>query len=300
MSVLARLREMPRGFEGPGSGATPIAKWVGGKTRLLPELIARMPKTFNRYIEPFAGGAALFWRVGPREATLADINQDLICLYRQVRDDVDGVIRVLTELDGCYKGAAAGGALTEVWNSWREHWNRRSPNDNDTERAALFSFLNRTCFNGLWRVNSKGEFNVPIGDYKNPRIVDEVGLRAANKALQSVALHAGDYHSAVAGAGAQSGDFVYFDPPYDPLTKTANFTAYAPGGFGDDDQRVLAKCFTDLANRGVRVMLSNSDTPFVRDLYARHQVDSVTCGRAISSKGTTRGKVGEVIVTAGY
>ena len=271
--------------------AAPIIKWVGGKTRLLPELIARMPDRFGRYYEPFAGGAALFFRVSPERAVLNDFNADLIGVYRSVRNDVDDVIAHLERHRDLHS--------EEHYYATRTWWNNsRSPFADGAERAAAFIYLNKTCFNGLWRVNRAGEFNVPMGSYANPTICAPDALRAAQPLLAPTRLCCGDYRTAV--AEAERGDFIYFDPPYVPLTPTASFTSYTADGFGLEQQRELADTARILVARGCRVMLSNSDVPLVRSLYGGFRIDSVECARAINSNATKRGKVGEVIVMGGY
>ncbi|HVK86563.1 MAG TPA: DNA adenine methylase [Kofleriaceae bacterium] len=269
--------------------ASPVIKWVGGKTKLLPELLARMPEKFNRYYEPFAGGLALFFRVAPQRAVISDANADLIALYRAISGDVGAVIKRLqryrTEHDEAHYYATR-----ERWNQFHDKWS-------DADRAATFIYLNKTCFNGLWRVNRAGDFNVPIGRYADPPICVPDTLRAAHTLLARADLRQGDYKDAVKDAAR--GDFVYFDPPYDPVTPTANFTSYSADGFGPDDQRALADTARKLVARGCRVMLSNSDTPFIRSIYKGFTVETVKCPRAINSNAAKRGDVDEVIITAG-
>ncbi|MEZ4360067.1 MAG: DNA adenine methylase [Kofleriaceae bacterium] len=269
--------------------AAPIVKWVGGKTRLLPELLRRMPARFGRYFEPFAGGAALFFRVAPARAVLGDDNRDLVNLYRTVGAQVDDVIRRL----GVHRRLHCEAHYYEM----RARWNDATVSWTHVDRAAAFVYLNKTCFNGLWRVNRSGHFNVPMGRYEDPPICATDQLRAAAGALRRARLHHGHYRDAVKGATA--GDFVYFDPPYDPVTPTANFTGYTAGAFGPDDQRELAELARGLVARGCHVMLSNSDTPFVRSLYKGLRVDRVKCARAINSNASKRGDVDEVIITGG-
>jgi len=270
--------------------AAPIVKWVGGKTKLLPELLARMPPRHGCYFEPFAGGAALFFRTGPERAVLADSNADLIGLYTAVATDVDAVIRKL-EL---HRAAHDQRHYYET----RARWNDHGAAWTTAERAAAFIYLNKTCFNGLWRVNRAGDFNVPIGRYTDPPICVPEALRAAQAALARARLRCADYRRVV--EDAERGDFLYFDPPYDPVTTTANFTSYTAGAFGPDDQRALAETARALVARGCRVMLSNSDTPFVRSLYRGFRIDRVKCARAINSNAARRGEVDEVIVVGGY
>jgi len=274
----------------PDPVASPVIKWVGGKTKLLHELVARLPLRFERYYEPFAGGAALFFRVAPERAVLADSNADLIALYTCLTRDVAGVIRKLE-----YHRTAHSEAH---YYTTRTRWNDRELPWTTAERAATFIYLNKTCFNGLWRVNRSGAFNVPIGRYTDPPICVPDALRAASNLLGRATLRCGDYRTAV--ADARRGDFLYFDPPYDPVTPTANFTSYTAGAFGADEQRALADTARALVARGCRVMLSNSDTPFIRSLYSDFHIDRVKCSRAINSNAAKRGDVDEVIIIGGY
>lgn len=263
----------------------PVLKWAGGKGRLLPELQARLPDSFATYHEPFIGGGALFFTLAGQgrlgRARLSDANPSLIDVYLALRDDVDAVIAHLRE--HAYE---------------RERYYRVRALDPATltlpERAARIIYLNKTCYNGLYRENRRGQFNVPFGRYKNPTICDEPNLRAAARALQGADI--ARQHFSTVLDHARPGDFVYFDPPYHPLSPTANFTAYDRHGFGPDDQRRLRDVFAALAGRGVRAMLSNSDTPFVRELYGGFRVDQVYVARAVNSKANGRGKVAEVIV----
>ena len=270
--------------------ASPVVKWVGGKSRLLPELLSRMPEKFNRYYEPFAGGAALFFRLAPRRAVLADSNHDLIGLYTAIANDVGAVIRRLQ----MHREVHDESHYYEV----RTRWNDREVSWSTPERAAAFIYLNKTCFNGLWRVNRSGAFNVPIGRYTDPPICVPDALRAAQQVLARAEIRRAEYR--VATADARAGDFLYFDPPYDPLTPTANFTSYTSSVFGPDQQQELADTARALVARGCRVLLSNSDTPFIRSLYKGMQIDRVKCSRAINSNAAKRGEVDEVIITAGY
>ncbi|MGE0548073.1 MAG: DNA adenine methylase [Kofleriaceae bacterium] len=267
-----------------------MIKWVGGKTKLLPELLDRMPDSFGRYFEPFAGGAAMFFRIAPRRAVLADSNTDLIALYSAIANDVGAVIRRLEVHRKAHDEAHYYGM--------RAQWNDHSMSWSAADRAAAFIYLNKTCFNGLWRVNRSGDFNVPIGRYTDPPICVPDTLRAAQTVLARATLRCADYQTVV--ADAVRGDFLYFDPPYDPVTPTANFTSYSADGFGPDDQRALAETARKLVSRGCKVMLSNSDTPFIRSLYKGMQVDRVKCPRAINSNAARRGDVDELIITGGY
>lgn len=263
--------------------AAPVVKWAGGKTHLLPELLARMPARFGTYFEPFAGGLALFFRVVPERAVLNDLNEDLIALYHVVAHRCDALVAAVDRHRRQH--------CDVHYYAMRTLWNRREVTG--VERAALFLYLNKTCFNGLWRVNRAGDFNAPMGRYDDPAICDPDKLRAASAALGRASLRCGDYRAAI--ADAERGDFVYFDPPYDET-----FTGYTAGAFGRAAQRKLAALVRDLVACGVNVMLSNSDTPLVRELYEGLRIDRVQCPRAINSNAEERGAVDEVIVTSGY
>jgi DNA adenine methylase len=277
---------VPRQDVEPAGGAAPIVKWAGGKSRLLDELVARAPDTYRRYFEPFVGGAALYFRLRPRFAVLGDSNPDLINMYRCVAWHVEAVIRRLA------RHREAHGA--DYYYQMRERWNRPGGLPADVDRAAAFIYLNKTCYNGLWRVNSRGMFNVPLGRYEDPAIFDRLQLRAASRVLQRAELRVGHFADAV--AAARAGDFVYFDPPYHPLSDTAHFTSYTSSSFGADDQRELAELARSLVRRGCSVVVSNSDTAFVRELYRGFRIDVVDCARAINSKASARGPQRELII----
>lgn len=269
--------------------ARPIVKWAGGKSKLLTELLPRVPAEIRTYAEPFAGGAALFFALAGgagrviRRAVLCDQNEELVACYRAVKADPQAVI-----------GALEGYRYDE--DLFYEVRERSTTGMTDTHRAARFIFLNKTCFNGLWRVNSKGKFNVPFGRYDNPRIIDVEGLHAASKALALADLRVGDFAEATRGLGG--GDFVYFDPPYDPASETSDFTAYARGGFSRTDQERLADEMRRLRGAGVLVMLSNADTRKMRDLYFDFAVHSVKAPRSINSVAERRGMARELLVTS--
>jgi DNA adenine methylase len=284
---LKKIAPLGKTAQRPAATPTPVVKWAGGKTRLLEQLEVRLPGSYRRYFEPFMGGAAMFFRLEPADAVLNDCNADLVNMYRCVAGHVEAVIKRLAR----HKRDHSQEHYYEV----RDRWNARRKGDSDVERAAAFIYLNKTCYNGLWRVNSKGGFNVPMGRYTDPPICDAPKLRAASHVLRQATLTTGHYADAVADAG--KGDFVYFDPPYDPVSPTASFTSYTAGDFGADDQRALAELMRTLADRGAHVMLSNSDTPFVRKLYHGFRIEQVPCARAINSKASSRGAVMEVIVT---
>ncbi|MDQ1685812.1 MAG: adenine methylase [Frankiaceae bacterium] len=259
----------------------PFLKWAGGKRALVPALTGLMPASYGDYYEPFVGGGAVFFALRPRRAFLNDANEELVNCYAVVRDRLDDLLTAL-----------AGHRNTE---EHFRHVRAQSPEQlDDVARAARFVYLNRTCFNGLYRVNRRGEFNTPYGHYANPTLVPEALLRAASAALQGVTLTATRYLDACATAA--EGDLVYLDPPYVPVGEFADFRRYHRDQFREDDHEELARLFKDLDARGCHVRLSNSYTPWVLDLYADWNVHVVTTRRAINSNGSGRGPVREVIV----
>ena len=263
----------------------PFMKWAGGKSQLIPELVQRLPVRFSNYFEPFIGSGALFFTVRPSGAMLSDINRELINVYRIVQDQVEALIKDLKRHrhnSRYFYELRSADRKTDFW-TWSE-----------IERAGRTIFLNKTCFNGLFRVNSRGEFNVPFGDYKNPTIADEENLRSCAAALRGAELEVQPFDRI--RDFVRSGDFVYFDPPYLPLTPTANFTSYHSSGFGFQDHVKLRDLCIDLDKKGVRFMLSNSHTPQVLELFEGFDIDVVYANRAINSKAEGRGKVREVIV----
>lgn len=265
----------------------PFVKWVGGKSKLMSQLAPLLPPAVERmrHVEPFAGGGAMFFTRAPERALLADINAPLVDAYLAIRDEVGAVIQALTPLSTLH----AEGRYYAV----RERYNTASKLTR-AERTAMFIYLNKTCFNGLHRVNRKGEFNVPQGRYKNPRILDVEGLLAASAALRSATIRKAGFEEML--SLAKPGDFVYFDPPYEPVSRTSNFTSYAEGGFTQEDQERLRDVYSELDRRGCKLMLSNSDVPFVRSLYTRFRVDVVKASRAVNCQARGRGPVNEVVV----
>lgn len=272
--------------------AKPFVKWVGGKRQLIAQfrekhflLPSQFNQTTNTYYEPFVGGGAVFFEVLPERAVLSDMNAELVTTYNAIKNDVDKLIRSL-------KGHI------HSKDYFLELRAKDISNLNDIEIASRFIYLNRTGFNGLYRVNKSGQFNVPFGSYKNPVICDENNLRAVSKVLKNVSILHQDYKHVL--KTAQPGDFIYFDPPYFPVSKTASFTSYTAGSFLEKEQIELRDAFVELHKRGCFVMLSNSDTPFVNELYAdisNVTIHKVSAGRAINSKASGRGKITEVVVT---
>lgn len=274
--------------------ARPFLKWAGGKGQLLGELTSRLPMRFRRYHEPFVGGGALFFHLASlgrlkQGAVLSDYNSELVDCYRVVRDDVETLIVTLQEHAPHFNEPDYFLAIRS--------WDRQSnfKERSRVERAARTLFLNRTCYNGLYRLNNKGQFNAPFGHYKNPLVCDPINLRAVSKALQAVELCTGDFATVL--QRAEPGDLVYFDPPYVPLSPTSSFTHYTGQTFHEEEQRRLALVFRELTTRGCAVMLSNSYTDLARELYD-HAATSATvlASRKINCDGQKRGYVEELIV----
>lgn len=268
-------------------GCAPFLKWVGGKRKLLPTLLPLLPVGVERmrHVEPFLGGGAMFFSRAPRGAALSDVNSDLIETYRAVRDLPDVVLGRLRVLARDHDEA--------TYYAVRGAFNARSE-ESGPWRAAQFIYLNKTCFNGLFRVNRKGEFNVPAGKYTNPAIADADALLVASACLRGVSLRCAPFEVALRDVG--EGDFVYLDPPYAPVSDTSNFTSYTQGGFAGVDQVRLAAMFRFLDRRGAKVMLSNSDVPLTRKLYSGYTVDVIQAARSINSDASKRGAVNELVV----
>lgn len=275
--------------------ARPFLKWAGGKTQLLPELIERVPSEFGTYYEPFLGGGALFFALGPQPAVITDLNSDLIDVYRVVRDTPNELVGSLKATEQEYLNASDRAAY---YQEARALFNRK--NGALVERAVRFIFLNRTCFNGLYRVNSDGRFNVPHGRYRNPTICDEATIFACSKALRKVAVGHVDFREFRSGPlkRPSQGDFVYFDPPYVPLNKTSSFTGYTSGGFGLQEQKDLRDMALELKAKGVHVLISNSSSEVVAEFYNRSEftVEKVAARRNINSKGSGRGEISEYLI----
>lgn len=270
--------------------ASPILKWVGGKRQLLPEIRKFIPKNITTYYEPFIGGGAVLFEIQPKKAIVNDVNSELINLYMVVKNDVESLI---SDLDRHNKNNSAD-YFYEV-----RSWDRDIAFYNSltaVQRASRVHYLNKTCYNGLFRVNQAGQFNSPYGRYKNPNIVNEINLKAVNKYFNeaNVEFRNGDFEDAV--KGIRKGAFVYFDPPYDPVSDSANFTGYAKGGFDRNEQIRLKNLCDKLDERGVKFLLSNSATDFILDLYKDYKVEIIKAKRAINSNGDDRGEVDEVLV----
>lgn len=268
--------------------ASPVVKWVGGKRQLLERLMPLFPETYISYCEPFIGGGAVLFALQPQKAIVNDINSELIGVYRAIKDDVEALIKRLAQFENTKE------CFYEVrgWDRNAEFYNQLS----NIDKAARVIFLNKTCYNGLYRVNSAGEFNTPFGRYKNPNIVNESTLRAVHEYFNTadVTILNTSYSKAVQGLPEDS--FVYLDPPYDPISVTASFTGYNAGGFSREDQIALRDCCRQLDAAGIKFMLSNSATEFIQDIYSDFNITIVPAKRAINSVGSKRGCVDEVVV----
>lgn len=271
----------------------PFVKWVGGKRQLLQQFkdLGLYPPPFDsltgRYFEPFVGGGAVFFDLLPKKAILSDMNADLVITYNVIKNDVEKLIESLRrhKYDREY---------------FLKIRSKDSKKLSNIGIASRFIYLNRTAFNGMYRVNSRGEFNVPFGKYSNPIICDAENLRKVSKALKGVTIKHKDYKEVL--KTAKKGDFVYFDPPYHPLSKTATFTAYTTSGFGEKEQIELRDTYLELHKRGCFVMLSNSDARFINEIYSKIQhfgikINKVQAARAINSKAVGRGRINEVLIT---
>ncbi|MCR5751462.1 MAG: DNA adenine methylase [Kiritimatiellae bacterium] len=289
--------------------ARPFVKWAGGKGQLLRQLDALLPSDFAHrenivYVEPFVGGAAMLLHVLSKypnisQAIINDANFELIATYETIKDRPEELIERLRKLQDDYLKCETEAARQRMYLKSRAEFNMRT--GDELEMSALFIFLNKTCFNGLYRVNSKGEFNVPFGKAKNPPICDAANIRALSRALQKVTILKGDFADVLGSVKGKA--FFYFDPPYRPLTQSAAFTAYAKGGFGDDEQRRLAQFCRKLDRAGHQWLLSNSDPhnvnpddDFFEELYQGFVIKRVTASRAINAKGDGRGKIKELAI----
>ena len=269
----------------------PALKWIGGKTQLLSTIVPLLPDKYNTYCEPFVGGGALLFHIQPHTAIINDINTEIITAYNVIKYDVENLIVELktfkNESDFYY---------------WVRSWDRDTDaynNISNIKKAARILYLNKTCFNGLYRVNNQGKYNAPFGNYKNPNIVNEVVLRHISEYFNKcdITILNADYTKVL--ESLQRDSFVYLDPPYDPITKTANFTRYSSNGFSQDDQIELKEMCDKLTSVGVKFMLSNSSTEFIKNLYSdgeKYNIIEVDAARKVNCDASKRGKVSEVIV----
>ena len=267
---------------------TPVLKWVGGKRQLLEVFSPLLPNKITTYCEPFVGGGALFFNLQPKKAYINDINDELVRVYEVIKNDVENLIIALQD----FENESDYFYAVRDWDRDRKKYASLS----DVEKAARILYLNKTCYNGLFRVNSAGEFNSPFGNYRNPNIVNAPTLRAVNSYLNTAEIHLTslDYKDVLNGLPKNT--FVYLDPPYDPVSDTSNFTGYSRGGFSHEEQIRLRECCDDLHKKGLKFMLSNSATDFIKEQYANYHITIVQAKRAINSNATKRGEVDEVVV----
>ncbi len=268
--------------------AAPVVKWVGGKRQLLSVIEPLLPKRLSLYCEPFLGGGAVLFARQPARAVVNDLNRDLINLYEVIRDQVDALAEDL----GKHENTPDYFYQIRDLDRDPERYQALSP----VEKASRFLYLNKTCYNGLFRVNASGAFNAPFGSYKNPNIVNEPVLRAVSAYFNAarITFFSRDFQQVL--EELPRGAFVYLDPPYDPVSQTASFTGYSKGGFGREEQLRLKECCDSLNRRGIRFLLSNSATPFIRELYSSYEITLVDARRAINSVGDRRGAIQEVLV----
>jgi DNA adenine methylase len=265
----------------------PFVKWVGGKRQLIKEISKYIPKGNYKYYEPFVGGGAIFFDLQPKNAIINDYNSELINTYNVIKNNVEELIGYLktypNDEEFYYKMRESD--RKEEYENWPE-----------IKKASRFIYLNKTCYNGLYRVNQAGYFNTPFGRYKNPNIVNDVVLKAVSKFLNenNIVIKSGDYKEVLKGIKKNS--FVYLDPPYDPVSHSSNFTGYTMGGFGKDQQIELKEVCDELNKKKIKFLLSNSNTEFIRNLYDGYNIEIVNANRSINSVASKRGEVEEVLV----
>lgn len=268
--------------------AAPVVKWVGGKRQLLPQILPLIPKRMTAYCEPFLGGGAVLFALQPKRALVNDLNQDLITVYRVIKEDADALIEHLSRHENTPEYFYRIRDLDRDKDAYAAL--------SDVEKASRLLYLNKTCYNGLFRVNASGAFNSPYGHYRRPNIVNEQTIRGVSRYFNScdITFFSGDFASVL--EQVPKGGFVYLDPPYDPVSDTASFTGYNRGGFGREEQLRLKECCDALTARGVKFLLSNSATPFIRELYGSYRVSIVQARRAVNSVASRRGAIEEVLV----
>lgn len=290
------------------STAHPFVKWAGGKTQLLPEIRKHYPHRIKKYCEPFVGGGAVLFDVlqkcRPEEVLVNDVNEELINTYLQIKTDCNLLIEQLSELQQDYKSQSLEKNKILFYEK-RLRYNELKINRNDAEnleKAALFIFLNKTCFNGLYRVNKRGEFNVPFNNAKNPLICNEENLRACSELLQNVQMKTGDYSDCKDFIDSET--FVYLDPPYRPLTQTSAFTSYSENGFSDKEQIELGNFIKEISEIGAKVLASNSDPKntnkednFFDELYSNFEIKRISASRMINSNAKKRGAISELLIS---
>lgn len=268
----------------------PFTKWVGGKRQLLDEIEKLLPKSYNTYYEPFVGGGALFFHLQPKNAVINDMNSDLILSYKAIKKDLSKLVKELEY----HREKNSKEYFLELRSYDRDE---RINSLSDTKKAARIMYMLRVCFNGMYRVNSKNQFNVPYGRYKNPKILDEELLENISEYLNSsnILILNEDFEEVI--KNCKAGDFVYFDPPYIPLNETSSFTSYTNEGFSYEDQIRLRDTFSELTRKNVYCMLSNSYSPITLELYKEFNIHEVKAKRSINSVASKRGEISEVIIT---
>lgn len=273
--------------------ARPFLKWVGGKSRLIPELSRHYPKTFGTFFEPFVGGGAMYFSLRPDKAHINDMNAVLTNTYIHIRDNLGKMIEELESLQDIYWELPNIDSKKEFYLEKRDLFNGMISDELD--KSVLLIFLNKTCFNGMYRENSKGGFNVPFGKHDKPKIADTKNLQSVSRALKHTTVTTGSYEESV--KTAKPGDFIYFDPPYHPLSTSSSFTSYQAGGFTAEDQEKLRNTFKKLSDMGCYVMLSNSNAPLIKELYKDFNIHEILAARSVNSVGTGRGKIVELFIT---
>lgn len=277
----------------------PFLKWLGGKSRLLPQFEPLIPDKFTRYIEPFVGGGAVFLHISKnrkfKEAYLCDISEDLMSVWSSIQDNPKALCAEVQKLVDSYNRVQEDQRQTYYYAVREEH--NTSDDSSSIERAARVIFLNKTCYNGLFRYNRKGTFNAPFGRYENPFFYDPENIETISAFLSKALLITGDFTSCE--KYVTRGSFIYFDPPYRPLSKTSSFTSFTSGGFSDPDQERLAASFKRLDQKGAKIMLSNSDTEdgYFDQLYEGYKIHRVRANRAVNSNPDKRGKINELVIT---
>ena len=278
----------------------PFLKWVGGKTQIMEKIKENLPtpEKYNRYFEPFLGGGAVFFKAIPvdKKAVLSDVNENLISAFKDIRDNLTEVEKLLITLETNFLVLTTDIQKKDFYNEARRKYNKARTSDSSVERTSLLIFLNKTCFNGVYRENLKGEFNVPLGRNTIKNILDNKNLKLVSEKLKNTLILTGVYSEVL--KEAKTGDLIYLDPPYDPVSKTANFTSYHSSGFGENSQIELSLLFKELDKRGCFVVLSNSDTPLIRKLYQdyRKNITQIRAARSINCKGNLRKPVPEVLI----
>ena len=271
--------------------AKPLLKWAGGKRQLLPHLLKLVPQDFNTYFEPFLGGGAVFFSLKEKgiagKAVLSDRNRRLYIFYKAVKENPEALVDSLHSIEF--------GNNSQDYYKARDKYNSLHEGEDDVLQATLLMYLNRHCFNGLYRVNSRGEFNVPFGKYLNPRIPMESHIMEISRALEDAVLLNEDFEEILTKAG--DGDFVYLDPPYEPVSRTSKFTDYDPAGFDFEEQMRLAAAIRKLDNKGVKFILSNSSVDHIEELYSEFNIQRAYARRSINSEPAGRGRIAELVVT---